>query len=176
MAQDSETSKGRVGRLYEAHGVMMRYLVVGLGNTAFSYLMFLGLLVVFESALGSLVHSDSDGLAWLGAHYYLVAQWVGWVLMVPVSTTTMKYIAFRSPGPLLPQVAKAYLVYLPAQALSSAILWLTVSLVGLPPAVGQLIVISIVTVFTYLGHKYFTFRVPLEAAEFGDYAEAEPEQ
>ena len=110
----------------------------------------------------------------LGHGYYLVVQWVAWVLMVPVSTTTMKYLAFRSPGRLLPQVMRAYLVYLPAQGISSLILWLTVRVAGLPPQLGQLIAIALVTAFTFLGHKYFTFRHVVEAAEFGDAADEPP--
>ena len=152
-------------------GEKVRYLVVGVCNTAVSYVMFLALLAVLGPPLRELAGASSGLVAQVGHSYYLVAQWVGWVLMVPVSTTTMKYLTFRSKGRLFPQVGRAYLIYLPAQALSSLILWLTVRVAGLIPQFGQLVAIAIVTVFTYLGHKYFTFRVPVEVAEFGEVAE-----
>lgn len=170
------TAVDRLGGLYDAHGEKIRYLVVGVCNTALSYVLFLALLALLGPPLRALADAPSGLVAQVGHSYYLVAQWVGWVLMVPVSTTTMKYLAFRSKGRLLPQVGRAYLIYLPAQGLSSLILWATVRVAGLSPQIGQLVAIGVVTVFTYLGHKYFTFRVPMEAAEFGEVAEADSPQ
>ena len=170
----SGATRGRLSGLYEAHGEKVRFLVVGVCNTAVSYLLFLALLATLGTTLQALAASSSALMAQIGHGYYLVVQWVGWVLMVPVSTTTMKYVAFRSPGRWLPQVGRAYLVYLPAQGLSSVILWLTVRVAGLSPQLGQLVAIAVVTIFTYLGHKYFTFRVPVEAAEFGEVADENP--
>jgi len=170
----SGTTRDRLSELYDAHGEKVRFLIVGVCNTAISYLLFLALLATLGAALRTLSTSSNALLAQIGDAYYLVVQWVGWAFMVPVSTTTMKYIAFKSPGRWLPQVGRAYLVYLPAQGLSSVILWLTVQVAGLSPQLGQLVVIAVVTVFTYLGHKYFTFRVPVEVAEFGDVADEDP--
>jgi putative flippase GtrA len=167
-------ASGRVGRLYDSHGEKLRYLVVGVINTAFSYVLFLVLLAVLGPAIRTLESSTVPLLAQIGHSYYLVVQWVGWVLMVPVSTTTMKYFAFRSGGSLRRQIPRAYLIYLPAQGLSSLILWFTVRVAHLSPQVGQLIAIVVTTIFSYLGHKYFTFRVPLEAAEFGEVAADDP--
>lgn len=149
----------------------MRYLIVGVCNTAFSYVLFLVQLAVLGPPLRTLAGSSVDAIAQVGHGWYVVVQWVAWVLMVPVSTTTMKYFAFRTRGSLPRQIGRGYLVYLPAQGLNSLILWLAVSLAGLTPQVGQLGAIAIVTVFTYLGHKYFTFRVPIEAEEFGEVAQ-----
>jgi len=56
-------------------------------------------------------------------------------------------------------------VYLPAQGISSLLLWLAVQVLHLAPAVGQLLTIAFATVFSYIGHKYFTFRIPLETGE-----------
>jgi putative flippase GtrA len=161
-------SRRSLSAFYDAHGEKVRFLVVGVGNTILSYALFLVLLAMLGPAVKGLADSSSALLARIGGAYYLVVQWVGWAFMVPVSTTTMKYFAFRSPGKLLPQMARSFLVYLPAQGLSSLILWVTVHVAGLQPQIGQLITIAIVTVFTFLGHKYFTFRHTLETAEFGD--------
>ena len=163
---DSAASRAR--GLYDAHGEKLRYLIVGMINTAIGYAVFIVLLAVLGPPLQSLGSSSSRLIAWIGEHYYVAVQWIGWVFMVPVSTTTMKRFAFRSPGSWRKQVVRAYFVYLPAQALSSFLLWLTVRVLGLSPQIGQLVTIAFATVFSYIGHKYFTFRLPLEVGEVPD--------
>ena len=133
--------------VYEVHGEKLRYLLVGVWNTLFNVLLFNALLLLF------------------GHERYLVWFWIAWAVSVVQSTVTMKYIAFRSRGNLLPQVGRAYLVYLPAQGLSTAIMWFAVGVVHMLPQVAQLMAIAVTTVFSYLGHKYFTFRVPLDVGE-----------
>lgn len=139
----AEKAKG----IYGVHGEKLRYLVVGVWNTLFNVLLFNVLLLGF------------------GHQHYMVWFWVAWVVSVVQSTTTMKYFAFRRGGLLLPQIGRAYVIYLPAQALSTAIMWIGVSLVHLAPSVAQLITMFVTTIFSYIGHKYFTFRLPLEVGE-----------
>jgi putative flippase GtrA len=145
--------------IYDVHGEKLRYLVVGVVNTIVGYLMFVGLLASLGVWLQTVAGSSNPALSYLGRYYYLVVQWVSWVFMVPWSTTTMKHFAFRSKGNGLHEIGKAYFVYLPAQGVSSVLLWLTVKVMHLSPAVGQIAAIAFATVFSYLGHKYFTFRV-----------------
>jgi putative flippase GtrA len=155
---------GGIGTLYDRHGEKLRYLAVGVWNTLLGYVVFLLALKVFGPPLQTL--DGQLGVAgWIGHYYYLVIQWAVWVFLVVNSTVTMKYFAFRSKGHLLHQIGRAYLVYLPAQGISTVVLWFTVKVLGLSPALGQLITIAIATVFSYLGHKYFTFRTPLEVGE-----------
>ena len=141
------TMADKVRELYRVHGEKLRYVIVGVWNTLFNVLLFNLLLLAFGHAL------------------YLLWFWVAWAISVVQSTVTMKYIAFRRGGRLLPQVGRAYLIYLPAQGLSTAIMWFAVGVAHLLPQIAQLITILITTVFSYLGHKYFTFRVPLEVGE-----------
>lgn len=156
--------------IYERHGEKLRYLVVGVLNTFLGYAIFWLLLRTLGYPLRALEGSSMGWAAAVGREYYLVVQWAGWVLAVPLSTTTMKYLAFMSKGKWLHQVGKAYLVYLPAQGISMVTLWAAVKLVGLSPELGQLVTIAVTIVFSYLGHKYFTFRTPLEVGEVPDEA------
>ncbi len=175
-SQQSQSAGDKARGLYDAHGEKLRYLLVGMWNTAISYVIFVLALKYVGPSLQSLEGSDSTLVSLLGHYYYLVIQWGVWVVMVVHSTITMKYIAFRSPGHLGKQIVRAYGVYLPAQLLSAAILWFTVKILGLHPAVGQLVTIAFATVFSYLGHKYFTFRQPpkiLESEEWGAAVEEE---
>lgn len=146
-------------------GEKPRFVVVGAVNTLLGYLLFLALLATLGARLQSLADSTSTLLTAVADHYYLVVQWVAWVVGVPLSATTMRRFVFRSKGRWGHQVGRAYLVYLPAQCLASALLWLTVQVLGLTPQVGVVVVVLITTVLTYLAHKYFTFRVPLEVGE-----------
>jgi putative flippase GtrA len=151
--------------LYARHGDKLRYVVVGACNTGIHYVLFLVLLALVGHPLHSLADRPSEGLAYLGQHYYLVVQWVAWVMIVPLAATNFKYLVFRSPGKLYIQILRAYLVYLPAQLISTGLLWLSVKVLGLPPALGQLITIVIATIIGYIGHRYFTFRMPAKVKE-----------
>jgi putative flippase GtrA len=145
-------------RLYGAHGEKVRYLVVGVFNTAFGYALFIAMLALTRYSLSGLQVAQVAVPGLIVANYFLIAQWTSWVLSVPVGTTTMKVFAFRSQGRLPHEIGRAYLVYLPAVALNSAILWFTVRILDFSPAIGQVFAIGIAVIFSYVGHKYFTFR------------------
>lgn len=150
----------------------VRFLVVGVGNTAFNYALFAALLWVFNAALSPLAGElagaagplDYLGRA-LGNKYYLVTQLVAWVLTVPVSTYTMKHFAFRRDGDFWPQVGRSFGVYLPAQALELTTIWLIVAVGGFHPLIGKLGAVALATVVSYIGHKHFTFGGQRPAVE-----------
>jgi putative flippase GtrA len=167
------SARDSIRTLYDAHGEKLRFLLVGMWTTLVSIVLYNLVLTATEPFAQSLTASSTSWVAWLGDHLYIVVFWLVWVIAVVHSTATMKYFAFRSPGPFWRQVPKAYLIYLPAQGLSTAVLWATVQLLHLSPRVGQILAIFISTVFSYLGHKYFTFRAPVEVDEALEAAEGE---
>jgi len=154
-----------VRRFYAEHGDKLRYLIAGVFNTVVGYSLFLTTLFVLKPVIGGLSGSPSSLLAFIGRNYFIVAQWLAWVISVPIGTASMKYFAFRSKGRYPHQVFRAYFVYLPAQGISTLLLWLGVSVAHLSPAIAQLAAVVVGTVFSYIGHKYFTFRVPLDTGE-----------
>ena len=157
----------RLGNFYDAHGEKLRYLIVGVWNTAFSYALFFLFVRLFATPLEAATHLDAKLVA-------IILQWASWVLAVVQSTVTMKYFAFKSEGHLGKQVLRAYFIYLPAQGIASAILWVAMLLLAphlgdrIGALVGQLFAVFITTIFSYFGHKYFTFKVPLEVGEVID--------
>lgn len=155
----------RLLSIYTGRGETLRYLVVGAFNTLVSYGLFVALLASLGAWLQTFSGSSSGLMSLVGDHYYLVVQWVGWVLAVPVCTLMMKRFAFRSKGHWLRQIGRAYLIYLPAQGLATVLLWLMVQVVHLTPQLGVIAIVAVTTVLTYIGHKYFTFQVPLEVGE-----------
>ena len=132
--------------------------MVGAWNTVFSYVLFIGLLALLGSTLQALSKSTFPAMAVVGRNYYVLIQWVARVLAVPPNTLTMRHFVFRSGGNWRHQIVRAYFVYLPAQVLSSVVLLLAVRVAHLTPQVGQIVAVTVVIIFTYLGHKYFTFR------------------
>ena len=155
---ESTGPESKLGELYDKHGEKLRYLLVGVYNTAVSF-------VVFWLAIHYTAVPLETATGWNPEVAAVVLQWAVWVLMVVHSTVMMKYFAFRSKGQLGREIVRAYFVYLPAQGISSLILWGAMALFGLSALVGQAAAIAISTVFSYIGHKYFTFRVPLEVGE-----------
>lgn len=150
--------KWRLEGLYDLHGDKLRFLVVGVFNTAFGYALFLIMLFVVRGALDALGGTVAVP-GFVDDNYYIISQWTAWILSVPVGTSTMKYFAFRSTGHVGEEILRSYFVYLPAAFASSALLWFAVQVLSLHPALGQLITIAFATTFSYFGHKYFTFRM-----------------
>jgi putative flippase GtrA len=159
---------GSLRAFMTAHEEKIRYLLVGAWNTAFGYGLFLLLLVTVGPVLRSLAGSAVPAVSTMGEAYYVLVGWLGWIIAVPQSTLAMRSFVFRRKGHALPQIGRAYFVYLPAQGLSSVVLWVAVSVLHMIPSLGALSAIVVTTVFSYLGHKYFTFRVPLEVGEVPD--------
>ena len=143
----------------------LRFLIAGILNTVFAYILFAAGLFALTIPLLSVG-------GWVQTHYYLIIQWLMWVLSVPFGAFTLKYYAFQSAGPYLQQAMRSYGVYLPAQLLSSALLIVFVRLLsrlfpGLTSLmssfdatvlVAQLCAVACATVVSYFGHQYFTFR------------------
>lgn len=137
-----------LGAVYAHHGDKVRYLLVGGWNAVFFVLVF------------------NASLFLAGQARYLLVFWLVWVLGVVQSTISIKYLAFRSPGRLWPQIVRSYFVYLPAQVLGSVLLWLGVDIAHSSPKVVQVAVVVIQTILVYLGHKYFTFRLSRKESVF----------
>lgn len=119
----------------------LRFLLVGGFNTVFSY----GLFVLMVAGLGI---------------PYQAAIAVGYVISTNVSIFTMRYYVFRSCGNLRREYAKAFGVYLATMFLNYVFMYLTVDVWSVNEILAQGIYTVIITVFTYLMHKYFSFRQP----------------
>lgn len=172
---DQASGRSSLKRAWHLHGEKIRYLAVGAWNTLFGYLLFLLLLAVLGPPLQALEASSLPLLQWTGHAYYLVIGWIGFLFAVPQSTLTMKYFVFRSRGNVLHEIWRAYFVYLPAQGIGTVVLWFMVQILRMSPPIGSLSTIVVTTVFSYVGHKYFTFRKPLEVGEVYDEELLEPQ-
>lgn len=116
----------------------LRFLLVGGFNTVFSY----GLFVLMVAAIGI---------------PYKIAIAVGYVISTNVSIFTMRYYVFRSKGSLKKEYAKAWGVYLTTMLINYAAMYAMVDLGAVNELLAQGIYTVLITVFTYLMHKYFSF-------------------
>ncbi len=119
----------------------LRFLLVGGFNTVFSYLLF----VLMVAGLGI---------------SYKIAIAAGYVISTNVSIFTMRYYVFRSHGKLKNEYAKAWGVYLSTMLLNYLSMYLMVDIFAMNELLAQGIYTVCITVFTYLMHKYVSFRQP----------------
>jgi putative flippase GtrA len=117
-----------------------RYLLIGFYNTIVGYLLF-GLV---NYVLGSFTH-------------YLVIFGVSFILSLTHAYVGQRYIVFRSTAPWWREYLRFFIVNLTGMA-GNALLLVVFVESGMGLMVAQAISVLIVTVFSYFGHRYFSFR------------------
>ena len=88
---------------------------------------------------------------------YKIAIAAGYIISTNVSIFTMRYYVFRSKGSLKKEYAKAWGVYLTTMLINYAAMYAMVDLGAVNELLAQGIYTVLITVFTYLMHKYFSF-------------------
>ena len=148
----------RLARVYEDHGEKLRFLVVGGWNTLFG----LGALWVLDRYIpydpGSLIQKQGVLL-------------LSWVISVTQNFFTFKLIVFRTKGHWLREYARMYVTYAVTFVVQSVLTLAISEAFGLRVFWANLPTIIVVTVLSYFGHKYFTFRTP--GPPFADEQEAQ---
>jgi putative flippase GtrA len=118
------------------------YLLVGGWNTLFGYAVWALLYYLLRPYL-----------------HYLVIQVISWPIPVGVAYILYRRIVFRSGGSMWRELPRFSLVYLAGLALALIVLPILVRLLPVNLYVIQALFTAVVIVLTYLGHKYFSFRV-----------------
>ena len=118
----------------------VRFLLVGVANTVFGYLLFAGLLLA------------------VGEESYVLTGVVSHLVATTLSFGLNRTYVFGSDG-------RIFLDYLRFQVTSTLILALNLALLiafveflGWPVLVAQAVCLFFVAVSSYVGHKYFSFR------------------
>jgi putative flippase GtrA len=152
------TLSERARAFYERHGEKLRFLVVGGWNTVFS----MAALWLFERLL--LPRSDSALALSLGVvaakQVVLVAAWV---LGVTHNFFTFKLLVFRTKGRWLREYARMYVTYAGTFVVQSLMIQTISAWLGWSLFWANLPTIAVVTVMSYMGHKYFTFKTTEES-------------
>lgn len=144
--------KEKIATLYDRHGEKLRFLLVGGWNTLFS----IGALWVLDRAI------DYDQTSIMQKALVLA---LSWVISVTQNFFTFKLIVFRTKGNWLREYVRMYAIYAVTFLVQSAITLTISEIFGLTVFWANLPTIIVVTIMSYVGHKYFTFRVPLAAAD-----------
>lgn len=117
------------------------FLMVGAANTAIGFFWF----VTFQSLVGRWVH-------------YLGVLLLAHVASVLCAFVLYRKVVFRVHGHVWSDLWRFESVYLGALGVNLVLLPLLVELAGLRPIVAQLVIVSVTSVMSWFGHRYFSFR------------------
>jgi putative flippase GtrA len=112
------------------------------------------------------------GTAWFALFYllwghtipYPVVLIIAWAVQLPIAFTLHRKLVFKVSGNLLPDFSRYTLVNLVPLLANMLLLPLVVETTPLQPIVAQILVTIVITVATYTGHKFFSFRRPRDEA------------
>jgi putative flippase GtrA len=124
-------------------GEKIRYLVVGVWNTVFSYLSFAVLYFLFSPRL-----------------HYLVLLAISNLMSITNAYAGYKIFVFRTRGNYIREYFRFYVVYGAAIAINFVLLPVCVELLKIPPLVAAALLTAFTVASSYLGHKHFSFRRP----------------
>ncbi len=129
---------------------VIRFVIVGGWNTAFGYGLFAGL----NYALTGVI-----------PYPYMVANALAYLISITVAYFGYKIFVFKTKGNYLREYLRTYLVYGASCVANLALLPLAVMFVRsvysnyvLAPYVAQAIVLPVVVLMSYFGHKKYSFR------------------
>ena len=125
----------------EKNEVLSRYLVAGLWNTAFGYGVFAGL------------------IAWHSNHiHYLLIAGVSNVLAISNAYVVHKFFVFRTRGNYLKEYLRYWLVYGAAAVIGMLGLAILVAGLSVNIYLAQIGVVCGQVIFSFIGHRRFSFR------------------
>lgn len=115
----------------------VRFLIVGVINTAVGYALFAVFLLFFG---------------------YLASLYLSYAVAVTVAFVLHRRFTFRVRGNVAVDFVRFVGVYVVSLAVNTVVLPVLVEVVGLHPLVAQGISLVITTLISYVGHKWFSFR------------------
>ena len=135
----------RLRGVYDTHGEKLRFLIVGIWNTALS----IALLWVLERVI------PHDASSVLQKQAILI---VAWLLSVTQNFFTFKLGVFRTQGNWWREYARMYVTYAGTFVVQSVMVQAISAYFDVSMFVANLPTIFVVTILSYMGHKHFTFR------------------
>lgn len=125
-----------------------RFGVVGLMNVAINAVIYMA-------------------LVYLGVHYILASA-VGAIIGVLNSFVWSRLFVFKTQGKVAPQLVKTLMVYGAQIAISWAGLIVLIEFFHIDPYSAYILNVTIVTLISFLGLKYFAFSTRNKATEGGE--------
>ena len=124
-------------RIFHSFGQIIKFSLVGVLNTVVGY-----------------------GVFFISSLYinYLLALIFSHIVGVIHSFIWNKYWVFRSSKNKIREFLKFYSVYGVMLLINIAMLYYFVSILNISPQISQLIILPFLTILTYTGHKYWSFK------------------
>ena len=126
-----------------------RFLIVGIWNTVFGYMVFFVLDTLFENIF-------------IKRHFaYMLAMVLGHIIATINAFIFHKYVTFRSEVKgwgIIAEYFRFFFTYIITFTLSLILLPFFVEIVHLHPRIAAVIIILICTVISYIGHSRFSFK------------------
>lgn len=124
-------------RIFHSFGQIIKFSLVGVLNTVIGY-----------------------GVFFISSLYinYLLALIFSHIVGVIHSFIWNKYWVFRSSKNKIREFLKFYSVYGVMLLINIAMLYYFVSILNISPQISQLILLPFLTILTYTGHKYWSFK------------------
>ena len=138
-----------LNHLWLTHQTKVRFVLVGLWNTIFGYLVFVGLDYLFN--------------LFFSPRYvaYMLAAVLANFIAIFNAYIFHKFVTFRSPLrglAIIPEFMRFFSMYLFSFFLGLVLLPVFVELFHLDPKIAGALLIPITTIISYLGHSRFSFR------------------
>lgn len=138
-----------IQKLFERHNTKIRFLLVGLWNTVFGYLIFVLLDTFFENIFEKRYYA------------YMSAMIVGQVIATLNAFFFHKYYTFKSVEKgkgLFIEFLRFCMTYIVTFLLSLALLPFFVEIFNINPKIAAIFVILVCTIISYVGHSKFSFK------------------
>ena len=135
--------------LWLTHQTKVRFVLVGVWNTIFGYLVFVGLDYLFN--------------LFFSPRYvaYMSAAVLANIIAILNAYIFHKFVTFRSPLrglAIIPEFVRFFSMYLFSFFLGLVLLPVFVELFHLDPKIAGALLIPITVIISYLGHSRFSFR------------------
>jgi len=125
---------------YSRHEEKIKYLIVGVWNTLIGYLTFIILFYLFHERFN-----------------YLIILVLSNIIGITNSYLSYKFIVFKTRGHFISEYFRFYLIYGAAFLANMILMPFFVEVVGMKPIPAQGVILFFSLVFSYVGHKYYSF-------------------
>lgn len=122
-------------------GRQIRYVIIGLWNTVFSYAAFI---LIYYLTVDSL--------------HYMVVLVLSQIVGLTNAYICYKVFVFKTRGNIIREYFRFYIVYGTTFIVNLALIALFVELLEFNPVISQGIIAFVVVVMAYVGHSRFSFK------------------
>lgn len=137
-------------KLWLTHQTKWRFLLVGIWNTIFGYLAFVGLDILFTFLFPKRYYA------------YMAAALLGNILAILNAFIFHKYVTFKSDArgkAVIIEFARFFSTYLFTMILGLVLLPFLVEVIGIDPKISGALLIPVTVIISYFGHSRFSFRM-----------------